>query len=156
MLNRANRRDTIFPIFQKDADFEAFESVLKEALDRGDLLLYSCWVMPNHWHLVVGPQVDGEMGRFGQWVTLTHTRITAQAAKDISTKVAISRCLFKTMAISARYADMSNGMLTPRNCAKSSTSGVTAAFGVGFKALPSRSESLALGQFPDGGDGGSG
>ena len=30
--------------------------------------------MPNHWHMVVRPNIDGEMGRFAQWVGLTHTQ----------------------------------------------------------------------------------
>ena len=103
MLNRSNRRDTIL---HKDADFEAFEAVLEEALERSDLLLYSYWVMPNQRHLLVSRQAGREMGRFGQWLTLTHTqhsittRITAQSAKDISTMVATSRSLFKTTTIS--------------------------------------------------------
>ena len=60
MLNRANRRATIF---HKQEDYEAFERVLTEALDRMDLKLFSYCVMPSHWHLVVSPQVDGEMSR---------------------------------------------------------------------------------------------
>lgn len=71
MLNRANRRETIF---RKEADYDAFEEVLSEALDRVELRLYSYCLMPNHWHLVVSPQVDGEMGWFGQWLCLTHTQ----------------------------------------------------------------------------------
>lgn len=71
MLNRANRRETIF---HKNADYESFENILLEALDHADLLLYSYCLMPNHWHLVVSPQIDGEMGRFGQWLCLTHTQ----------------------------------------------------------------------------------
>ena len=71
LLNRANRRETMF---HKSEDFEAFERILEEAIDRSDLLLYSYSVMSNHWHMVVSPQVDGEMGRFGQWLTLTHTQ----------------------------------------------------------------------------------
>ena len=71
MLNRANRRETMF---HKEEDYQAFESILEEALERCDLLLYSYSVMPNHWHLVVSPQADAEMGRFGQWLTLTHTQ----------------------------------------------------------------------------------
>ena len=39
-----------------------------------NLLLYSYCLMPNHWHLVVSPNQDGEMGRFGQWLCLTHTQ----------------------------------------------------------------------------------
>ena len=30
--------------------------------------------MPNHWHLVVSPEMDGEMSRFGQRLGLTHTQ----------------------------------------------------------------------------------
>ncbi len=71
MLNRANGRATIF---HKPADYEAFENVLWEALDRSDLRLYCFCLLPNHWHLVVSPNKDGEMGRFGQWLCLTHTQ----------------------------------------------------------------------------------
>jgi putative transposase len=30
--------------------------------------------MPNHWHLVVWPNRDGELSRFVGWLTLTHTQ----------------------------------------------------------------------------------
>ncbi len=71
MLNRANRRARFF---HKDADYEAFERILAEAMERVQLRLYSYCLMPNHWHLVVRPDVDGEMSRFGQWLGLTHTQ----------------------------------------------------------------------------------
>ncbi len=71
MLNRANRRATIF---HKGADYEAFERILAEALDRVHLKLFAYCLMPNHWHLVVSPDIDGEMSRFGQWLGLTHTQ----------------------------------------------------------------------------------
>jgi putative transposase len=71
MLNRANRRAAIF---HKDADYEAFEGIIAEALGRAQLKLFSYCLMPNHWHLVVSPEVDGEMSRFGQWLGLTHTQ----------------------------------------------------------------------------------
>jgi len=71
MLNRANLRATIF---HKPEDYEAFERIMAEALAKFDLSLLCYCVMPNHWHFVVQPHVDGEMGRFGQWVSLTHTQ----------------------------------------------------------------------------------
>ncbi len=71
MLNRANLRETIF---YKASDYEAFEAIIQEALDKFDLKLFSYCLLPNHWHMVVSPSVDGEMGRFGQWVGLTHTQ----------------------------------------------------------------------------------
>ena len=71
VLNRANARMTIF---EKDADYEAFERVLREAVDRTRTRLLAYCVMPNHSHLIVWPQHDGELSRFVGWLTLTHTQ----------------------------------------------------------------------------------
>ena len=72
MLNRANRRATIF---HKHDDYEAFERILADALERSPKLeLFSYCLMPNHWHLVVRPKKHGEMSRFAQWLGLTHTQ----------------------------------------------------------------------------------
>ncbi|TWT83790.1 Transposase IS200 like protein [Planctomycetes bacterium CA13] len=71
MLNRANLRATIF---HKEQDYDAFESVLVEAVQRFDIRLFSYCLMPNHWHMCVSPNADGEMGRFAQWLILTHTQ----------------------------------------------------------------------------------
>jgi putative transposase len=30
--------------------------------------------MPNHWHLVLWPQKDGELSEFMRWLTVTHTQ----------------------------------------------------------------------------------
>lgn len=56
MLNRANLRDEIF---RKEADYEAFQKVLVEALSRYQVELFSFCVIPNHWHLCVRPGIDG-------------------------------------------------------------------------------------------------
>lgn len=71
MLNRANLRATIF---EKDADYLAFENVLDEALERFKVELFAYCLMPNHYHLLVRPGLDGEMGRFGHYIGLTHTQ----------------------------------------------------------------------------------
>lgn len=71
VLNRANRKATIF---QKEADYEAFERILSEAIDRSDVELFSYCLMPNHWHLVLSPTRDGGLSRFCQWLSLTHTQ----------------------------------------------------------------------------------
>ena len=44
MLNRANRRATIF---HKDADYEAFERIIAQALDRVQLKLFSFCLVPK-------------------------------------------------------------------------------------------------------------
>ena len=71
VLNRANARMTIF---EKPEDYDAFERVLEEAVDRTGMRLLAYCVMPNHWHLVVWPREDDELSRFTGWLTLTHTR----------------------------------------------------------------------------------
>ncbi len=71
VLNRANGRS---PIFEGEADYEAFEKVLAEAVERSRTRLLAYCVMPNHWHLVVWPRQDGESSRFVGWLTLTHTQ----------------------------------------------------------------------------------
>ena len=69
-LNRGNAREDIF---HKEEDYAAFERVLGEGLQRYDVRLFSYTLMPNHWHLVLQPDQDGQMGRMLRWVTATHT-----------------------------------------------------------------------------------
>ena len=70
MLNRGNSRATIF---HKDADYEAFERIMGEGLQRYCAELFVYQLMPNHWHMVLRPTKDGQMGQFLRWVTGTHT-----------------------------------------------------------------------------------
>jgi putative transposase len=69
-LNRGNARQKIF---RKDADYEAFERILSEGLDRYDVSLFSFQLIPNHWHLVLRPNRESAMSDFLRWVTATHT-----------------------------------------------------------------------------------
>ena len=71
VLKRANARMTLF---EKPVEFEAFERVLEEAVARTQTRLLAYCVMPNHWHLIVWPQEDGELSRLVGWLTLTHTQ----------------------------------------------------------------------------------
>jgi putative transposase len=71
VLNRSNGR---WPLFDKPGDYEAFERVLAEAQQEHPLPLLAYCVLPNHWHLVVAPEADGDLSRFVGWLTLTHTQ----------------------------------------------------------------------------------
>src|SRR6516164_7839719 len=71
LLNRAVGRATLFA---KPADYAAFEKVLRQAHERLRMRLLAYVLMPNHWHLVLWPQRDGELSDFGHWLTLTHTQ----------------------------------------------------------------------------------
>ncbi len=71
VLNRANAR---LPIFFKEEDFLMFESILEDACEEYDMRMLAYCLMPNHFHLVLYPQKDGELQKFMQWLTLTHTQ----------------------------------------------------------------------------------
>lgn len=70
VLNRAVAR---LPLFEMPADFEAFERVLAEAVEREPLPIFAYTVMPNHWHFVVRPQTNHQLSDFFRWLTHTHT-----------------------------------------------------------------------------------
>lgn len=70
-LNRGNARN---PIFFKDADYEAFERVDSEGLEKYPVDLIAYQWMKNHWHMVLSPQKDKATSAFLGWVTMTHTQ----------------------------------------------------------------------------------
>jgi putative transposase len=71
VLNRANARD---PIFVDNADYDAFEKVFADTIDHVFIRVLGYCLMPNHWHLVLWPVHDGDLGRFIQRLTTTHVR----------------------------------------------------------------------------------
>ena len=70
-LNRGNARNDIF---FKDGDYEAFERVVAEGLERYPVDLIAYQWMKNHWHMVLSPSEDKAMSAFLCWVTMTHTQ----------------------------------------------------------------------------------
>jgi putative transposase len=71
VLNRANGKRRIF---HHDRDYLAFERVLAEVQERIPMRILAWCVMPNHWHLLLWPQQDGELSNYLRLVTLTHTQ----------------------------------------------------------------------------------
>ena len=71
VLNRANAG---VRLFEKPKDFEAFEDILAEAVQRVRMRLLAYCMMPNHWHFVLWPREDGDISTFSGWLTLTHTQ----------------------------------------------------------------------------------
>src|SRR3989338_7257709 len=71
VLNRANAR---VQIFDTDADYQQFEAILEVAIETYNVPLLAYCIMPNHWHLILHPQTDGEMQKFVGWLSNTHTR----------------------------------------------------------------------------------
>ena len=61
-------------LFEKAADYQAFEQVLQDTLDQSPMRICAYAVMPNHWHLLLWPECDGELAAFMQRLTITHVR----------------------------------------------------------------------------------
>lgn len=71
VLNRASGR---LRIFKKASDFEAFEEVLSDGIERFNMRICGWCLMANHWHLVLWPRVDGDLAAFMRWIMLTHVQ----------------------------------------------------------------------------------
>ena len=71
VLNRGVAR---MQLFEKAADYQAFEQVLRDTLDQSPMRICAYAVMPNHWHLLLWPECDGELTAFMQRLTITHVR----------------------------------------------------------------------------------
>lgn len=70
-LNRANAR---VQIFDDEKDYQLFELILEDAVQRYDMRLLAYCIMLNHWHLVLYPKHNGDLSAFMGWLTNTHTR----------------------------------------------------------------------------------
>ena len=71
VMNRAVGRKTLF---RSDRDYAAFLRALLDTLELVPMRILFYCVMPNHWHLVLWPQKDGELARFMLRLTITHVR----------------------------------------------------------------------------------
>jgi len=69
VVNRSVRKE---PIFLRPTDYTAFLKALRQGLNRYPIRLIAYCLMPNHWHLVVGPNSTKSLSSFMQWVTATH------------------------------------------------------------------------------------
>jgi putative transposase len=71
VLNRGVGR---MRLFDKPQDYQAFEGILEETLEKRPLRLCAYCLMPNHWHLIAWPEQDGQLAAFMQRLTTTHVR----------------------------------------------------------------------------------
>ena len=69
VLNRGVGRQRLF---DKPADYIAFEEVLDETLGKVPMRICNYCIMPNHWHFVLWPEQDGDLAVSMQRLTVTH------------------------------------------------------------------------------------
>jgi putative transposase len=71
VLNRGNARGQVF---HKADDYAAFLKLLPLGVERLPMRILGFCLMPNHFHLVLWPRADGDLGRFMQWLLTSHVR----------------------------------------------------------------------------------
>ncbi len=71
VLNRGNDRREIF---ENGDDYEAFLRVVRDTQEQIAMRILAYCVMPNHWHLLLWPAAEGDLGAFLQRLTTTHVR----------------------------------------------------------------------------------
>lgn len=82
VINRANAR---MQIFFKEEEYQLLEQILQDGVEKYNMRILAYCIMPNHFHLVLHPRNDGDLQRFMQWVTLTHTQRWHAQHKSIGT-----------------------------------------------------------------------
>jgi putative transposase len=71
VLNRGVGRRTLF---EKPADYLAFERVVDETLRVYRMRICAYCLMPNHWHFIMWPEHDEDLSSFMQQLTNTHVK----------------------------------------------------------------------------------
>jgi putative transposase len=71
VLNRGVAR---MQLFEKAADYQAFERVVHDTLQVASMWICAYSAMPSHWHFLLWPEHDGDLARFLQRLTITHVR----------------------------------------------------------------------------------
>jgi len=82
VINRGNRR---FKIFEVERDYRLFENLLFEIPGRFKISIVGYCLMPNHWHLLLLNNADGELSRAMQWLGTAHTRRYHKIKKTVGT-----------------------------------------------------------------------
>lgn len=69
VINRSAGRSALFA---KPRDYRQFLAILREGFRRHPVPLVAHCLLPNHWHLVLGPTGSASLSRLLHWVTTTH------------------------------------------------------------------------------------
>jgi putative transposase len=71
VLNRGSRREMVF---HEPGDYDAFVWTIIQARGRLTLDVLEYCLMPNHFHVVIRPRCDGDLGRWVRWLLMAHAR----------------------------------------------------------------------------------
>ena len=74
MYHVSNRGNGGAVVFRDTADFDAFVELLGGACVRVPVRVLAFCVLPDHFHLVLWPQADGDLSRWMRWLLTAHVR----------------------------------------------------------------------------------
>ena len=80
VINRTNGRAQMF---ETKEDYQLFEQLFLETKELVDMRIMAYVLMPNHWHLVLNPRNDSDLGLFMHRLTNTHTRQVHTRTKTV-------------------------------------------------------------------------
>ena len=61
-------------VFHDERDYSVFVSLMRQASDRIPMRIAAWCLMPNHFHFVLWPIMDGDLGRWMHWLLTSHVR----------------------------------------------------------------------------------
>ena len=71
VINRGNARQAVF---HKDEYYKAFINLVNDTCQRVAMRMLGYCIMPNHFHLVLWPYANGDLGKWMQWLLTAHVR----------------------------------------------------------------------------------
>ena len=71
VLNRGVRKARLF---ETDDDYAAFLDIVVATMGRHPIAVFAYCIMPNHFHFLMSPAHDGQLSRFMQIMTVTHSK----------------------------------------------------------------------------------
>jgi putative transposase len=71
IINRGNRKQRVF---HQTGDYEQFQALIYLAQQRVEVPILAACLMPNHFHLVVRPNLAGDLSSWMKWLFTSHLR----------------------------------------------------------------------------------
>jgi putative transposase len=87
-------------LFRTLSDYEAFETLLVQAVAKTGIRILAYCLMPNHWHFLLWPIADRDLQKFVQWLTSTHATRWNAARKRVG-QGAVYQSRFKSVPVNS-------------------------------------------------------
>ena len=139
-------------LFSKEKDYTAFEGLLEQTLESRPMRICAYCLMPNHWHFVLWPAQDGDVGRLH---AATHHQArgaigsctAGEWALGMSTKGGTSRFRLRKKTISIGLCVMWSATRCGRAWSSKPRRGDGPAFGDDPRARRSKSNCSVFGRW---------